>query len=87
MDVKLALTAWAKADFDVMHTCGHTVSICSTRNLLEEEIGSGSKLNNNKSSSNLVVFPGDSSSAEQRNSGDDISPRSEDLNGLMTLMN
>lgn len=86
IDLKLALTAWAKADFDVMHTCGHTASICSARNLLEEEIGGSHRLDNNKPSSSIAIFPEDSSGAEQRNSGDDSSPRS-DVDGLMALMN
>lgn len=71
-DVKLALTAWAKADFDVMHPCGHTASICSARKLLEEEMGSAFKMVAPKPS----LVDDDSSSADQKNSGDDTSPRS-----------
>ncbi|GMH32463.1 hypothetical protein BSKO_00297 [Bryopsis sp. KO-2023] len=73
-DVKLALTAWAKADFDVMHACGHTASICSARKLLEEEMGSAFKMAARRSS--LALDEDSSSAGEQRNSGDEVSPRS-----------
>lgn len=73
-DVKLALTAWAKADFDVMHACSHTESICSSRSLLESQLGLAFKMSKRRSS--LALDEDLSSGAEQRNSGDEVSPRS-----------